>query len=107
MHCIVRNKKVCWSTNHSKEERIISLRENRQVRQFFTAVQDDSSDEIRMTYDVGDQEVDEDTLDELEDLAGGARIVQVNIDVEREADEQATSFFATPKNTDSTTAYIA
>lgn len=43
--CIVCKKKGCWSTNHSAEERIASLRKNRQVRQFFTAITDEDGDE--------------------------------------------------------------
>lgn len=40
LHCIVCKKKRCWSTNHSKKERLDALHKHRKVRQLLTSTTD-------------------------------------------------------------------
>lgn len=41
---IVYKNKECWSTNHDNEERLAALRSNRQIRQFFTDIENDDGE---------------------------------------------------------------
>lgn len=68
LNCIVCKKKGCWSTNHSKEERLAELRNIRQIRQFFTDIENDDGDEGHPSSDDGKDEIDEGHLEELEEL---------------------------------------
>lgn len=79
LYCIVCKKKGCWSTNHPKEERLPALRRNRQVRQFFTAVQDDSGQDDGVKMNEDEDRINEEQLQELEDLTGMAHVVQVDL----------------------------
>ena len=109
LSCLVCHKKGCWSTNHSKEERIAALRKNRQVRQFLTTVSDSEGGDSA-PVDEGDEnrDLDDAQLEELEDLAGPALVVQIDVDVDDcDEDEQPTCYFATTDDDDNATAYIA
>lgn len=106
LHCIVCKKKGCWSTNHSKEDRLAALRKNRQVRQFFTAVQEESEQENETSVNDDNGDMNEEQLQELEDLAGTAHVVQVDLNLDDE-EVRPTGFFATAEDSNNTTAYIA
>ena len=109
LSCIVCHKKGCWSTNHSKKERIDALRKNRQVRQFLTTVSDSDDGDAAPADEVEDnRDIDDAHLEELEELAGPALVVQIDVDTDEcDEDEQPTCYFAKADDEDNTTDYIA
>lgn len=98
LQCIVCKRQGCWSTNHPKEERIAALRKNRQVRRYFTSSKDHADD---TDNDSRSEELEEKHLEELEDLAGPAHVVQIDFVPPEDLSENSENV------ADNTTAFVA
>lgn len=76
LQCIIGKKKGCWSTNNSRVERLAAMRQNCQIRQFFTAMQEETGNEKQVTDDNEDEEVTKEDIDEVEEHCGSTHVVQ-------------------------------
>lgn len=76
------------STIHSKQERIVALFQNREIRQLLADITDGNDNEDEMEHEQRDAHEQEHFFTEVKDLsgAGGASLV-VHVDLEDQEDE--------------------
>lgn len=79
------------------------MRKNRQVRQFVTLAQDDSGQDDKAKMNDDNNSINEDQLQELDDLAGTAHVVQFDLNFDDD-EGQPTGSFATTEDSDNQTA---